>query len=274
MGRGDMPNRKSGDRKRAREKPSAAAARSPVPWSRLLRLVVLFGALLGCVEAAIVVVCLPLWVCLHFAPLPARANSVIANVITTAGAWLGARQWIEQGLPHNDHWRLCYAMAVGILMGSAYRALWRVCATTSASPRDGDGGLDSGRAGHSTDHLRPSITVPLDGAADRGGRVASTAPPNAHGNRVFAVKVCLPILGANKRTHRSGLDGLGMIYDQDRTFQCFVNLESDAQPEMAGLVRQIARDGAAGGTKGYFEARRSGDVLRVFVDRMLEPPRW
>ena len=104
------------------------------------------------------------------------------------------------------------------------------------------------------------------------GVVLDGTPANVHGRAIFPVKISLPI--ASKRTAHA--DALGMVYDEQRSFQAFIDLEADDVPNLATLTRLIAIDGSAGGVSAYFDARRNGDDLLVYVDRVLAPPskRW
>ena len=50
------------------------------------------------------------------------------------------------------------------------------------------------------------------------------------------------------------------------------NLEAEEE-NVAKMVRLIATLGGDGGLKAYFMARREGDELLVFLDRVMPPPR-
>ena len=96
------------------------------------------------------------------------------------------------------------------------------------------------------------------------------APHNVHGDGDFLVKVQLPIVHNSATT--SKVYAQGMVYDERRSFQAFVDLESEAEVHTPTLARLIATEGGSGGVKAYFNARREGDVLRIFVDRVMPPP--
>eukprot|EP00322_Chrysochromulina_rotalis_P031233 CAMPEP_0115833358 /NCGR_PEP_ID=MMETSP0287-20121206/3133_1 /TAXON_ID=412157 /ORGANISM="Chrysochromulina rotalis, Strain UIO044" /LENGTH=136 /DNA_ID=CAMNT_0003286773 /DNA_START=280 /DNA_END=690 /DNA_ORIENTATION=- len=67
--------------------------------------------------------------------------------------------------------------------------------------------------------------------------------------------------------------GQGMVYNERRTLQAFINFE-DA-PGIATLARLIASEGGDGGIKAYFKARREAGHLRIYVDRVLpQPAHW
>ena len=161
--------------------------------------------------------------------------------------WVGDRQ---------SHMRLAAAIAAGLVMGVAYRNTFRSLRwVLSGVGEDGDrssassSGRRAGRASVSLPLPRaPSVLVPLPTSTS----VAATE---------LVVKVLLPTAKFAK----------GMIYNERRTLQAFVDLESD-EPNIAALVRLIATQGGDGGIKGYFAARREGAHLRIYVDRILTPP--
>ena len=64
----------------------------------------------------------------------------------------------------------------------------------------------------------------------------------------------------------------GMVYNERKTLQAFIDLEDASQSGMATLVRIIATEGGGGGVKGYFAARREGEALRIFAERALPDP--
>ena len=45
-------------------------------------------------------------------------------------------------------------------------------------------------------------------------------------------------------------------------------------PGIEVLLRLVRDQGPRGGIKGYFKAKREGDRLRIFADRILPPPAW
>ena len=85
-------------------------------------------------------------------------------------------------------------------------------------------------------------------------------PPNIHGDREFIVKVQLCLHGASYPS---------LVYDQQRSFRH--ELPSDTPGVY--LLRQLIMSERPG-LKGFFSARRQGENLRIFVDRMLLPEPW
>ena len=161
--------------------------------------------------------------------------------------------------------RLVATGAVAIAMGISFRNLTRFGSWLMG------GSLDY-RAGEPPNVLggdpRLCLRVSMSDAE------AKVRGPNVHGAREFVVKVQLPMGGMG------GISGgMGMCYDERRTFQVFVRLESEAQPDAtAAMVRLIATEGDAGGLRGYFLAKRLGDDLLIFVDRLVPgesvPGQW
>ena len=215
-----------------------------------------------------------LWGLWQYVPLPRGLHVLGGRALTVYGAW---RNLNESLVPRSDTVfsnRFLASAVVGLLMGVAYRNLIHALnwyfSDEPACPK-----------GPERDHAgRPAVRVSLrpDEKLAAGKSVASMsrpsggaqmrkihltdAPPNVHGEREFAVKVQLPMAA-------SGVgDGLGMVYDERRSFQSFVDLESP-DLHMATLTRLIATEGNAGGVKGYFMARREGDQLYIFVDKIL-----
>ena len=105
---------------------------------------------------------------------------------------------------------------VAVLMGVAFKntmsaLLWL---TSDLPERPVDSRLEK-------EDARPSLLVPLSQAqarTDHKGAVTG-APPNVHGSRTFVVKVQLPL---NRGAKPGTFDGLGMVYDEKRSFQSFV----------------------------------------------------
>ena len=157
--------------------------------------------------------------------------------------------------------RLLPVAGLTIAMGIAYRNTsrflsWALNANFEYQASEGAGQTILGES-------RPTLRVPLANAESKSPRAFDSE---------FVVKVQLPM--------GSGLgeigNGLGMCYDERRTVKTFVSLESDAQPsETAAMVRLIATDGGSGGLRAYFMAKRSGEDLLIFVDRVVPPPgKW
>ena len=148
--------------------------------------------------------------------------------------------------------RLAKAICLGLTMGVAYRnghrALrWAISSVCTAAI--------------STTGLR----MPARLAPPRAASVLLPLPDSPLCSSCeFVVKVLLPTAKFSR----------GMVYNEKRTLQAFVDLESDC-PGMATLVRLIASEGGDGGVKGYFLARREPGALRVYIDRILpEPAGW
>ena len=175
---------------------------------------------------------------------------------------LDAKGWDE-----TQH--LAASVGTGLLMGVAFKnlmsaGLWLTSGFPERPMSSSSSGVVDG-----VDETRPAIVVPLQQANAGKG-----APANVYGQKMFVVKVQLPL---NKETDGKAppgsFDGLGMVSDQRRTFQSFVDLETESA-SMAALTRLIATKGGEGGLRGYFEAHRQGDELRVYVDSILPEAGW
>jgi len=101
----------------------------------------------------------------------------------------------------------------------------------------------------------------LNGAPDRREVRANDTFRNIHGDDEFTVKVQIPV---------DGSFGPCMVYDKQRSFE--VSLTRDVPG--AEKIHWIIRSGGPMGLKGYFAARRDGAHLRIFLDRLLDPPSW
>ena len=101
----------------------------------------------------------------------------------------------------------------------------------------------------------------LNGAPDRREVRANDTFRNIHGDDEFTVKVQIP---------GDGSFGSCMVYDEQRSFE--VCLTRDVPG--AEKIHWIIRSGGPMGLKGYFAARRDGAHLRIFLDRLLDPPSW
>ena len=88
------------------------------------------------------------------------------------------------------------------------------------------------------------------------------------------IKVSLPLASSKIDKSAEGAGrALGMVYDAERSFQAFLDLEADDVPNMAVLTRLVATEGEAGGVTAYMDARREGDDLLIFVDKVIAPPK-
>ena len=99
----------------------------------------------------------------------------------------------------------------------------------------------------------------------------SNAPPNEHADRLFLIKL------------QGGLPGMGppghfMIYDRKRTFQTFMQRDSDPARFVAVLTEMTASPRTKyDGCKMYRWAKRTGDwELSLCLDREPKPDmcRW
>ena len=127
--------------------------------------------------------------------------------------------------------------------------------------------------------LRPDPTLPqyhfnisMIGAASKGPHKVdpTQAPKNIHGSREFAVKVQPPpgvALGQGQGVAAC------MVYDEARSFSSFLSLATSGIEAVLGLIQRYGVH-KAGGSKGYFMARREGTRLRIFADKLLPPPAW
>ena len=115
--------------------------------------------------------------------------------------------------------------------------------------------------------------------------VQAVAPRNVHGGSEFPVKVQPPLgdgAGPCGFCSRKGATTIGlptwgcMVYDERRSFESFLPLDCPAITPLLELVRDRGWRRGAGqpGIKGYFIAKREGDNLRIFVDRLLPQPHW
>lgn len=163
---------------------------------------------------------------------------------------------------------LAGAVGTGLLMGVAFKNLMSAGLWLTSGFPERPMSSSSSRA-EGVDESRPAIVVPLQQA--NGGK---GAPPNVHGRKVFTVKIVLPLNDTSDGKAPPGaFDGLGMVSDQRRTFQSFVDLETEGAGT-AAMTRLIATKGGGGGLKGYFEAQRDGDSLRIYVDMILPDAGW
>lgn len=190
-----------------------------------------------------------------------KARSGVGHAITVYVAWTLLDRDTFTG---DTIWPA--AIGVGLVVGVAYRnALKSLTWLASDFPLRPEEQASDGR---------PAVTVPLQmskqGGAN-GGIHLSGAPPNVHGNKVFTVKVQLPH-GMGQQAASENVHG--MVYDEKRSFQAFLNLESATHGATAEMVRLIATKGSGGGLKGYFSATRDEQDLRIYVDRLLKPPQW
>lgn len=220
------------------------------------------------------------WGLYQYVPLPKSLHTIGGRVLTMFAAWSNLDDDLFPRGENAMGVRLLVACVIGLVMTVAYRNTirmldWLVSDLPQRPTGTGEAAPPSGTLG------RPSVRVSLlPSEQAKLGRVAKSGrpqgegdalldappPPNAHGEADFAVKVTLP-MGFGSVSH-----GMGMVYDERRTFQAFVDLEAEAEEAMPTLTRLIATQGAGGGTKAYFAARRDGDHLRIFVDRVLPQP--
>ena len=218
-----------------------------------------------------------IWALFQYTPLNHSWSVAGSRALTIYGAWLHLR---ESLFPHAEDGsvlgvRLAAACGVGLLMGVAYRnvmqALDWLVSDFPERPTSDDGECsEPPRALSTLASERAAVRISLRQGTSAGKlNLDDAAPvPNTHGAAEFIVKVQLPMAA------KGGDAGMGMVYDERRTFQAFVDLESDSEPHVATLTRMIATKGAAGGLKGFFNAKRDGDDLLVFVDRVLRPCTW
>ena len=202
---------------------------------------------------AIVGVCLPLQSALKWYPiwyatrtfLPAVPASLGGHAIAVYAAYASFEDVAWFGSDAN---LLAAAVSVGVVLGVAFRNAtnaWRWLV-----------GLGAGTPGRAS-------AAPLVPARSPSVLVAvPVTARSAGGAGEFTVKVLLPTAKFSQ----------GMVYNEKKSLQAFVDLEDASQPAMATLVRLIAREGGGGGVKGYFAARREGEALRIYVDRILPEP--
>ena len=230
------------------------------------------------------------WTFYQYLPLPKQVHALGARALTVYASY---QSLDERLVPHDAEdatgivsMRLFAACGFGLVMGVAYRNALKFLAWLVSDlperPTGGGDGASSSSSSATADDPRPSVCVSLssgDGEtasmsrSQEGGasRIHLTgAPPNVHGDGDFLVKVQLPIVHNSATT--SKVYAQGMVYDERRSFQAFVDLESEAEVHTPTLARLIATEGGSGGVKAYFNARREGDVLRIFVDRVMPPP--
>jgi len=189
--------------------------------------------------------------------LPAGAASLAGHAVTiyACHANLASSAWVGD---ESSYSRLAVAIVVGMAMGVAYRNVFRALRWFVSGIGETDGALEKISGGGGTARTpaslplprAPSFLVPLPGATSFAAAE-------------LTVKVLLPTAKFAK----------GMVYNEKRTLQAFVDLEQDA-PGVATIVRLIATEGGDGGVKGYFRARREGEQLRIYVDRILPEPGW
>lgn len=88
---------------------------------------------------------------------------------------------------------------------------------------------------------------------------SGVVPPSYHKDE-FMIKVQVPVFGS----------GPLMVYDKKRTFMELVPSGSDAGLTLAPMIRT----GGVNRNKGYFMAKREGDKIRVYTDKMQGPQAW
>eukprot|EP00051_Salpingoeca_urceolata_P019536 m.286265 g.286265 ORF g.286265 m.286265 type:complete len:755 (-) comp19437_c2_seq6:1104-3368(-) len=91
-------------------------------------------------------------------------------------------------------------------------------------------------------------------------------PRNIHGDNEFVVKVQVPMFG--------GLGTNIMVYDAQRSFVTHIPPGAPDSPELRGLINFVRHHGPNQGMKGYLSARREGNMVRIFYDKMLPTPSW
>lgn len=112
------------------------------------------------------------------------------------------------------------------------------------------------------------FNVSMTGAASKAPRkVNKEAPKNIHGAREFMVKVQPPGMASAQKTASC------MVYDETRSFQSFMPLATHGVEAVLELIRHYGVH-KAGGSKGYFMAKREGTRLRIFTDKIMPPPAW
>lgn len=182
--------------------------------------------------------------------------------------WASYRSVDSKGWDLTQH--LAAALGTGLIMGVAYKNLMNagLWLTSGFPERPVTSSAISAGGIKGVDESRPAVVVPLQHA--NGGK---GAPANVHGRKVFTVKVALPLNKSLGKAPAGSFDGLGMVSDAAKSFQAFVDLEAEGAGT-AALTRLIATKGAGGGIKGYFEAQRQGDDLRIYVDAILPAADW
>jgi hypothetical protein len=110
--------------------------------------------------------------------------------------------------------------------------------------------------------------------------VSGSAPKNVHGNREFMVKVQPPNGGlmsngpfgfaSKELANAAGQPWVALIYDEHRSFMSHLPMDT---PGIDALLRLVRLEGWKG-IKGYFQAQREGDNLRIFADRIMPQPAW
>ena len=187
----------------------------------------------------------PFWYVIK-ASLPTGIGSLGCHAITVYASYSALRE--EQRFS-SEASLLAAAVAVGLLMGVTFRNVvsafrWRIFGEgTPSTAKSAAATLPPPRS--------PSVLVPLPAVGKRAG-----------GTGEFPVKVLLPTAKFSQ----------GMVYNERKTLQAFIDLEDASQSGMATLVRIIATEGGGGGVKGYFAARREGEALRIFAERALPDP--
>ena len=140
-----------------------------------------------------------------------------------------------------------------------------------------------------------SMTMSLQDGRMRAGKTETGVPRNIHGAAEFIVKIQAPLGMTDDRRHVPGNGPFGflskrdseslgqpwncMVYDRERSFTHM--LPADTPGVVDHILSLIAKEGPkhptarAGcpGIKGYFNAIREGDNLRVFC-KMVEPQPW
>lgn len=145
----------------------------------------------------------------------------------------------------------------------------------AAAARSAAAGVGTAAGARAPADERKSVTMPL-GNKDAPDNILSSVswksgamymakkgeiPANYH-KAEFLVKVQVPLMG--------GAATPLMIYDQQRTFQELCAGDSAAGRELSIMIRQQG----VNGIKGYFAARREGDSLRIYTDRIAAPQAW
>ena len=192
------------------------------------------------------------------------ARAIGGHMLTVWASW---RSVDSKGWDTTQH--LAAAVGTGLIMGIAYKNLMNAGLWfTSGFPERPVTSTISAGGIKSIDESRLAVVVPLQHA--NGGK---GAPANVHGHKIFTVKVQLPLNKDLGKAAPGSFDGVGMISDAAKSFQAFIDLEAEGAGT-AALTRLIATKGAAGGIKGFFEAQRQGEELRIYVDTILPEGDW
>ena len=121
------------------------------------------------------------------------------------------------------------------------------------------------------------------GTSEGAKRLGAKPPRNVHSLREFTIKVQPPmVVGeayssgpcgfmSQEDAALGGIVWAALVYDEHRSFTSYLPLD---MPGIGALLRLVRQEGR-GGIRGYFAARREGEHLRVFTDRMVVPqPSW